>query len=619
MEYCDARGVTRILTMPGAALCTGFLGTLTVRRLPGFDFMSRRIMLQQHPGYASVVVSPDTPPNKDTIVNVTVISTFGTDQLKQDLLGGEVLAMSRTFMLKKGSTAPITLMMTHGGTRGGVLRNMVAGAAVVRFFVSDAASNYNGIGSGSSDVAASTFAVDVMPGFISNVQDTLRRTLQSGQVFALSITLDHPTTEPINVTFTSSAPSLASVSPAVILVPRGATGPFILNVTHMGTQGTASLSISVLNGTGNYANVVAQDYLTLDLLPGIALPSLTPAGAFLVQHQNGIAHVPIGLDTRPTADVFVSIMSADPDVATVTREVTFRASSWVAGAAGYQTVMLRWESPGITTLLFEARSPAGNYQGVRREHVTVYAKLPINVTRSQATVQKGGTIDVAIALPQNPTSDVTLSFTAHPPGVVATGPPITLRVNQSRTVTTDIVHVTRGSATVRILASGGQYDGVSYDLPVTAKPGFLTSQPTVVLTSCFSNPVCFAVVTVVPEEPLTADIAVSISSSDTSVALVQPTFAHLTRNASSVSLNISYVAPGTACLSFAATGVGNYDGVHSGGVDVTAVPDFSAGSHVMKVRFSIHTLRCTPPINTHAPLIQDHSHPVLHLYAQQFP
>jgi hypothetical protein len=529
-----------------------------------------------------VLVSPDTPPNKDTLVNITVVSSLAMDQMQAAVIGGEMLAMSQTFMLKRGSTAPVTLMMTHGGTRGSILRNLVSGTAVVRLSVSDSESNYNGIGTDMSDTAVTAFAVNVLPGFISNVQDTLLRTLQSRQVFALAVTLDHAPTEPLNLTFTSSEPSLALVSPAMITVPRGAQGPYIVNVTHKGVPGTATVSILV-NGGGNYGGVVAPDYLKVILLPGIVLPALTSSGTLVVQHQFGTIDMPIGLDMRPTADVVVHITSADPDIVTVTSRVTFTASSWVAGPAGHQRIMLRWESQGTTSLLFEARSPGGNYQDVRLEHVPVYAMLPINVSRSRTTLQKSGTVDVAIALPQKPSADVTLSFTAHPPGVIGTGPPITLKANETRTITTDITHIRHGSATFRIVASGSQYDGVSYDVHVTAKVGFITSKSHVYLTSCFSNPVCHTMVSITPEEPLTADISVAISSSDTSVALVHPTSAYLRRNASSLVLNISYVSPGSACLSFAATGVGNYDGVHSGGVDVTAVPDFGAGGHVLKV------------------------------------
>ncbi len=529
-----------------------------------------------------MLVSPDTSPNKDTLVNVTVVSSFGTDQMQPGTAGGEVLAMSQTFMLKKGSTAPVTLMMTHGGTRGSVLRNMVSGTALVRLSVSDSESNYNGIGTDISDTAVTAFSVNVLPGFISNVQDTLQRTLQAHQVFALAVTLDHAPTEPVNVTFTSSAPSLATVSPAMITIPRGAQGPYVVNVTHKGAPGAATVSMRA-SGGGNYDSVEAPDYLKLILLPGILLPALTSSGILVVQHQYGTIEMPIGLDTQPIADVVVHITSADPDIVTVTSRVTFTASLWAAGTAGYQKLMLRWESAGTTSLLFEARSAGGNYQGVRREHVPVRAMLPMNVSRSRTTLQKTGTVDVAIALPQKPTADVTFSFTAHPPGVIGTGPPITLKANETRTITTDITHIQRGSATFRIVASGSQYDGVSYDVHVTAKPGFTTSRSHVYLTSCFSNPVCHAIVTITPEEPLTEDISVTISSSDTTVALVYPLSAHLRRNASSLDLNISYVAPGSACLSFAATGVGNYDGVHSGGVDVTAVPDFGAGGHVIKV------------------------------------
>eukprot|EP00282_Hemiselmis_andersenii_P013796 CAMPEP_0114158698 /NCGR_PEP_ID=MMETSP0043_2-20121206/27366_1 /TAXON_ID=464988 /ORGANISM="Hemiselmis andersenii, Strain CCMP644" /LENGTH=51 /DNA_ID=CAMNT_0001254495 /DNA_START=29 /DNA_END=181 /DNA_ORIENTATION=- len=46
------------------------------------------VLLQQYPGTFGVTVQPDTVPNKETVVNVSVETAFGTDFSKQDLLGG---------------------------------------------------------------------------------------------------------------------------------------------------------------------------------------------------------------------------------------------------------------------------------------------------------------------------------------------------------------------------------------------------------------------------------------------------------------------------------------------------------------------------------------------------
>lgn len=576
----DARGDSEVMLVgEGEGNYDGLRVSVTVRRLPGFNMSTRSVDLQQYPGHFSVLVAPDTVPNKQTAVNVSVETDFGTDFSKQDLLGGEVLSTENSFFIYDGSVQPHTLVLVHGGGSGR-LRNLVTGTAVVRMRVADPLSNYDGIGQG-GDELVSTIDVNVLPGFTSNIQDTYRRSLQAFEAFQLVLKLDHTPTASGNLSFTSSDPSKANVT-AIVEVQAGNVGPYTANVVHLGTPGDAKISVE-FQGGGNYERVTAIEYLTLELLPGFVLPDSEGGKSVLIQHQAGMLDMIIGLNDPPTANVRVHITSADPDVVSAAASVSFSSSTWVPGPAGYAHIRLKWESVGDTTLDLVAESPGGNYKGSFAYGVPVRALPMLNISRTHATVQKWGSSDIFVSTPSPVPYPVTFSFTAFPSGVVSVGPPKTVPANSGMQVDTDITHIRSGSATVRVAVSGGQYEGVSFDVSVIAKPGFVASEPDLLMYSCLSSPTCTKRVTLTADEPITSSVEVTVTSSAPSVATVSPEKLFLNENVTSFDVDVTYIFPGSTCLSFAATGTGNYDGIHSGGVDITALPDFVVNDFIMQV------------------------------------
>ena len=87
-----------------------------------------------------------------------------------------------------------------------------------------------------------------------------------------------------------------------------------------------------------------------------------------------------------------------------------------------------------------------------------------------------------------------------------------------------MTHIHMGSATVRVLASaaGDVYDGAAADVHVSAMPGFVFSTNEILLYSCPRSSECVKTFTISPEIAPTADVRVTITSSDVSIATVSP-------------------------------------------------------------------------------------------------
>ena len=111
---------------------------------------------------------------------------------------------------------------------------------------------------------------------------------------------------------------------------------------------------------------------------------------------------------------------------------------------------------------------------------------------------------------------------------------------------------------MRVLATsdppGGLYDGVSHDVHVTAMPGFIFSPAVLLVYSCFGHSTCVAEFSFAADTESLADMTVTVTSSDDSIAAVSPSVLTVhQRNATSANatVQVSYVRAGTACLSFA--------------------------------------------------------------------
>ena len=554
----------------------GFRGQLSLRLLPGLKVTPDRVVLQPFPGSVLITFGPDTPPNRETFVDVHVLTDFGSDAA---LMSYEepILLVPKQLVMPQGLLSTQVFRMTNGGAEGNRLRNRVSGKAIVTFSVNDPGNVYHGTGIIGS---AKSIEVDVLPGFSSNVQDTFEREVQRETKFVLTLLLDEPTVQDINVTATSSNPNAAAVTVSTVedtariataLVRAGSKGPLYVGVEHV-NQGTSFISLKVLTPGGNYGAVDIVDYLKVRLMPGF----ITSVTDIKLQAFARAAVFSIGLDTRPTADVELVIATTDPAVITATPSLYFYAAQWYEGYT--QTVEVVWRSPGAVQVTFTASSPGGNYNRASCCSVSVKAFRPLTISQDSILVQRGGQAFVAVSPPTQPAKLTTMTLSSFPPGVVNMSLPYTILPGTNDTEIITLSHLSRGSATVRISASapGDAYDGVETEIHVTAMPGFLFSRALVELYSCPRSVKCVAELQFGPEVVPTADVHVTITASDSKVVSIQPTeFTFLASEGMvNKSMTLTMGTPGISCLSFAATSRGNYDKVSSGGVTVVSYPDF---------------------------------------------
>lgn len=547
----------------------GFTGSIEIDLLPGFSVSADTVDLQLFPGFFIIRFGPDSPPNKDTEVMVHVTTDFGKDILL-DSYGEKLLLGPQTLSMPAGTMEQQDLRIVHGGFGSVKMRNRVSGTASVTFSVNDPLSNYNGIG---IDGPTKIITVDVKPGFESNIQDTYMRYLQADTLFPLTISLDHVTTQAINITAVSSNETIAKVAPMATIL-AGQIGPVIFNVEHQGILGEAVISLNVDTPGGNYDGVTGVHYMQV-----FAVPGLTVSTKFVhLQFVKRIETVEIGLDTRPDADVDISISSSDPHVVGVTSSIYFNALEWTPGTK--RTIIVMWHGVGDVFLKCVCRSPGGNYNQVyRTDLVRVRSYRPLQVSRTNVRVQKYGTGEFSVSTSVKPEIDTLFTVMSSPPGIVKVSGPYLIGQGTNDTFVVNMTHIRMGSATVRVFATalGGIYDGAAADVHVSAMPGFIYSHREILLYSCPRTNKCVKNFTFAPEMAPTADVAVTISSSDSTIASVSPTrIKLLAANGTNPTepITVTYVSSGHVCLSFAATGVGNYDLVSSGGVEVIPLPDY---------------------------------------------
>jgi len=554
----------------------GFTGSIEIDLLPGFNVSVDTVNLQLFPGHFIVRFGPDSIPNKDTQVLVHVSTDFGTDILLGSY-GEKLLSAPAKLTMPAGTKEQQDLRIIHGGFGAVKMRNRVAGTATITFSVSDAQSVYDGIG---IDGPTKTIFVDVKPGFESNIQDTHMRYLQADSLFPLTITLDQATTQAINISAVSSNETIARVTPLNSIL-AGSTGPVYFNVQHQGILGEAYISLNVETSGGNYDSVAGVQYMKV-----LAVPGLSVSTKFVhLQYVKRIETVDIGLDTKPDADVDISITSSDPHIVGVTSSISFKALEWTPSTR--KTITVMWHGVGDISIQCVCKSPGGNYNQVyRTDLVQVRSFRPLQVSRTKVRVQKYGKGEFSVSTAVKPTKDTLFTVMSSPVGIVEVSGPYLIRPGTNDTFVVNMTHIQRGHATVRVFASapGDIYDGAAADIQVSAMPGFLFSQQEILLYSCPRTSKCVKTFTFAPEIVPSEDVTVTITSSDNSIVSISPSqiklFAANGTNPTEL-ITATYLSPGLVCLSFAATSVGNYDLVSAGGVTVISLPDFAVGNLII--------------------------------------
>ncbi|EKX51598.1 hypothetical protein GUITHDRAFT_134499 [Guillardia theta CCMP2712] len=576
-----------------------FRRSLVVTLMPDFKFVSTSITLQRFPGQGLIQIAPDTSLNKDTLLHVEIVSDFGQDWTKINF-GRKILLVPDVALLKSADTGFLSIPIEHGGSDSSSIPNIVSGTAVVRFFVNDTQSNYNGVGLLSP---SQTVAVSVKPGFHVSFDPTRTYKIQRLSSFEFSLKLDFPADSDLSINLMRSF-NMTMSQTGSLPVRRGDVGPFQINVPHDGSVGLSTYSLIVSGASGNYAGVTAMEVLKVSMLPGLVLsvPQLE------LQYSRAPTTFTVRLDTQPTEDVMFSVENSNPSVLNATGSIFFPANSWDVD----QVVAVTWIKAGRATLSFKANSPGGNYQDVACCDINIVAYPRMFVSQSDVLLQKNVVLNISVGLPTVPSQHAVVHVTSLPEGIVSVDQSLFFPASSSSTMVLSIRYLSHGKATLslKVTSADSAVNGVVGYVYVDALPGFTFSQSDVSLYSCPRTLQCNVTIEffpdLVPDQPVT----VLLTSSDPSVATLSPDSVSFLPNSTSTqrkTFTIFYRSPGFACVSFAATSLGNYNDISSGGVNVRALPDFRAvGS----------TFRSVNSWETDSPFDFDVAHPAVYVQNQ---
>jgi hypothetical protein len=297
--------------------------------------------------------------------------------------------------------------------------------------------------------------------------------------------------------------------------------------THGGTFGSAVLSFRAYAPAGsNYVNI-ESGYVGVEAMPGLVFSRT------LVDVQlGGTGTFTIAPDTLPTRDVFVTITTSDPSVATVQASVNFTAADGIS-AKNSRTVTITYVSEGTVALSFRTYSPGGNFDGVIWSNGVVAACRPgFLVSVKRLLIPYDGSATFTLTPTTVPTVDTAVTIVSSQPAkAAATTPTVTFRAGQKETLSVVIKswcsvspsNCARAGETVisfHASAPGGNYDGVDATSNIRAQvqaPLLIVSHTSLLVQASART----ATLSVAPSVPPTVRTFVMLDTLDPSVATVQ--------------------------------------------------------------------------------------------------
>ena len=338
------------------------------------------LIVQQQPtshlGVASFLVAPDVPVTAVTYVEVKV-----TD--------GEILSSTSNVTFAPNDAQRFKLVhVFHGGKPG-------LASVYFRALTEDLSGNYHSIESGN-------VRIRTLPGFLFS--QTLVD-VQTDGIGTFTLRPDLAPTEDVTVTMVSSDPSVASVTPSVILRSADGTTPANTKTVTISYVQQGTVAISFFAVGGNYDGVIWSNGVVAASRPGFVISASSIAVPY-----NGEVSFTVTPDTVPTTDATVTVTSSQPAKAAPVEAIfvlrageiateTVRVRSWCSVAPG------NCARSGVARLAFSVSAPGGNYDGVATgEVVTARALAPeISVSAAALYVQaQPGTATFAVEPPPPP-------------------------------------------------------------------------------------------------------------------------------------------------------------------------------------------------------------------------
>ncbi|MFQ5801938.1 MAG: hypothetical protein ACE5JQ_03460 [Candidatus Methylomirabilales bacterium] len=353
-------------------------------------------------------------------------------------------------------------------------------------------------------------------------------TITPGDTDILTVSIPFPTPAGVTVFLVSANPGVADVTSSTF-IPAGATSASA-TVTGVG-PGTTTITASAAGFTDATATVT---------VPPLASPlSLSPSS--LDVPQGGTRNLTVGLPfPAPAGGVIVSLVSANPGVATVTPSVVIPAGATSASAT------VTGVGPGTTDITASA-------PGFTSATATVNVTGPpplffLTLSPSPLFVPQGATATLTVMLSSPaPAGGVTVSLVSANPGVATVTPSVVIPIGTtSATVAVNGV----AAGTTNLTASDPIFGSATATVNVTGPPSatlLLFPSPLAVPEGTTGN------MTVGIPFPALADVTVFLESANPGVATVTPSVV-IPIGTTSATVAVNGVAAGTTTITAFAPG-----------------------------------------------------------------
>lgn len=254
-------------------------------------------------------------------------------------------------------------------------------------------------------------------------------TSEAGGTATFSIVLDSQPTADVTINLSSSDLTEGSVSPASVTFTsanwNSARTVTITGVNDAVDDGDIAYSIittTASSADGLYNGKDAQDISVNNTDDDVAGIAVTPTSGLITTEAGGTATFTIVLNTEPTANVVIDLVSGDPTEGTVSPQtITFTSSNWSSAQTITLTGVNDYVKDGniafsiLTTVepgadaLYNVIDPA-DVSGTNNDNDV--AEITVTPTTGLTTTEAGGTATFNVKLDSEPTANVTIGISS---------------------------------------------------------------------------------------------------------------------------------------------------------------------------------------------------------------
>lgn len=254
-------------------------------------------------------------------------------------------------------------------------------------------------------------------------------TSETGGTATFSIVLDSQPTADVTINVSSSDPTEGSVSPASVTFTsanwnnaRTITLTGANDAVDDGNIAYSIITTAASSADGLYNGKDAQDISVTNTDDDVAGIAVNPTSGLITTEAGGTATFTIVLNTEPTANLVIDLVSSDPTEGTVSPQtITFTSSNWSSA----QTITVTGVNDdlmdgNIAFSILTTVEPGADalYNVIDPADVSVTnddndeAGITVTPTSGLTTTEAGGTATFTVKLDSEPTASVTIGISS---------------------------------------------------------------------------------------------------------------------------------------------------------------------------------------------------------------